>query len=283
MLRSNNIEFNPRSHRYKIRGSKPAEYIPSVTTICGLLDKPFLVEWAAREAATETALAMATQEHLDEQVIAGCIATGRAKHRELRVTGANTGTAVHQRIKQILMPDSGLDEELVDGGIDADLAMEAFGEWWNQTQADGWRVVYCERIVVHPSGKFVGTFDCLLQHKDSGAFRLIDFKTSNQSEDNPLALYPEYLFQVAAYRKAIIESDEYADVGFIDDAQVVALGKHGVLGASIFTDADLDVYADAFMCLVGLFPTYRLAQRDIRALNKVEKARRLEESGDGND
>lgn len=278
-LSSRDIEFNPRSHRYKIAGSKPAEYIPSVTTITGLLDKPFLVEWAAREAATEAALAVAGEEKLDEQTIAACIAVGRARHRELRNEGASVGTAVHQRAKRILVPGWTPDpEEVIDGGIEADMAMEAFDEWWSQTQAEGWKVVHCERIVVHPSGMYVGTFDALLKNEADGRHRLVDFKTSNQSPDNPLALYPEYMFQIAAYRAAIIDSPEYETLA-IEDAQVVALGKQGQLGVTTIDGDQLNEYAVAFIHIAAMFPTYRAAERSIRAFNKAEKARRAELEG----
>jgi hypothetical protein len=276
-INSADIEFNPRNHRYKIKDTKPAEYIPSVTTITGLLDKPFLVEWAAREAATEAALAVAGEEKLDEQVIAACIAVGRKKHRDLREQGAGVGTSVHQQAKVVLVPGwKPDDEEYVDGGIEADMAMEAFHEWW-EAASPTWDVVACERIVVHPSGSYVGTFDVLLRHKLGGHYRLVDFKTSNQSEDNPLALYPEYLFQIAAYRKAIIESPEYVGITEIDDAQVVALGKQGQLGVTTFDAEMLDDYAVAFTHMAAMFPMYRQAERNIRAFNKIEKARRAEE------
>jgi len=278
-ITSVDIEFNAKSHRYKIAGTKPAEYIPSVTTITGMLDKPFIPEWAAREAATEAAHAVAALDQApDEEALLACIDVGRKKPRSLRDEGAGTGTEVHQRVKMVLVPGwEPAEEDRVEGGNnpDADLAMEAFAEWWTERQLEGWVVDHCERIVVHPSGSYVGTFDLVLHHPATGRYRIADFKTSNQSADNPLALYPEYMFQLAAYRQAVIASPEY-DIDVIDDGEMVALGKNGQLGSTIIGGDDLDEYAVAFNHLAATIGMVRKAQRDIRALNKIEKARRAE-------
>lgn len=278
-LTSKDITFTAGNHRYHVTDTTPKQFIPSVTTICGLLDKPFLVEWAAREAATAAALAVAGRDKLSEAIVGACIAEGRQAHRDQREHGSSVGTAVHQRIKMQLVPGwEPPDEEYVDGGIEADLAMDAFFEWWNEREAEGWQVAHCEFIVVHPSGSYVGTPDLLIYHPDEQTYRLVDFKTSNQSEDNPLALYPEYVLQVAGYWRAIIDSPEYAP-DWIDSAEIVALGKQGQLATTPFTGLDLDVYADAFQLLAQLISTYRSIERVIRALNKVEKARRADAEG----
>ena len=282
VLTSKDITFTAGNHRYHITDTKPKVYIPSVTTICGLLDKPFLVEWAAREAATEAALAVASADKLDETTIAACVAVGRQKHRDLRTQGANVGTAVHHRIKMLLVPgwEPAEGERIeLEGAfqMEADLAFDAFVDWWQDAQLDGWEVVYCERIVVHPLGGYVGTFDLLLRNRNTGEYRLVDFKTSNQSEDNPLALYPEYLLQTAAYRQAILHSPEY-EVDALPAATILALGKQGQLGVTTIDAPDLERYADTFNLLAAVIDDYRYAQRQIRALNKVEKARRAEEA-----
>lgn len=286
MITSAQIEFNERSHRYAIANTKPKEYIPSVTTIAGMLNKPYLVEWAAREAAHATAEALAEQPVFTEDAVQASINAGRSRPRELRESGASVGSAVHQQVKKQLVPGWQPEQdkmaELDDNArVDADMALEAFAEWYdtaiNYSKA---QVVYCERIVVHPSRLYVGTFDLVLRYPD-GALRVVDFKTSNQSESNPLAIYPEYFFQISAYRKALQESPEYSDtLGYWHDAQLVALGKNGQLGVTTLGVDDCDEYAAAFMNVARMFSVYRKAERDIRALNKEEKERR---SGDYND
>lgn len=285
MITSVDIEFNEGSHRYSVKGTKPKEYLPSVTTIAGLLGKPYLVEWAAREAAHATAEALSSQPVFTDQTIQASINFGRQRHRDLRNAGAGVGTAVHQQVKKILIPgwqpqaDKTL--ELEDHLLfDVDMAMTAFEQWREQAiERDGAEVVYCERIVVHPSRLYVGTFDLVLRYPD-GALRVVDFKTSNQSESNPLAIYPEYFFQISAYRRALQESPEYDHtLGYWDDVQLVALGKNGQLGVTTLDGDACDQYADGFMNIAKMFSVYRNAENHIRKLNKEEKMLRGDVSG----
>lgn len=294
-LTSEDLVFTEGNHRYHVKDTKPKVYIPSVTTICGILDKPFLVEWAGREAATAAVDAVLMHEgKLTDGDVASFVAAGRQKPRDLRNEGAETGTAVHHHIKQLLVPgwhppyekDEDGEDIIPEVGLDAQLAIMAYDEWHQEHIVEGGcEVLLVEQMVVHPSGRYCGTFD-LLVRKANGRLRLIDWKTSNQSDDNPCALYPEYLFQTAAYVKAVEDTHEFRSKGimqpgeFIEDAQVVALGKNGQLAQTVLDGEQLTRYGDAFELLAAVLPIYRTAQADIRAYNKAEKARRaaLEEA-----
>lgn len=283
-LASDDLVFTEGNHRYHVKDTKPKVYIPSVTTICGILDKPFLIQWAANvasEAAVHTVLSH--QGKVDDAAIEGFINKGRAAHREIKEEGGDVGTAVHHHVKSVLEPGWQPSEgEAVDGGLEAEMAILAFDEWHQEHIVEaGCEVLLVEQMVVHPSGRYCGTFD-LLVRKANGRLRLIDWKTSNQSESNPCALYPEYIFQTAAYVKAVEETSEFRSKGimqpgeFIEDAQVVALGKNGQLAQTILDGEQLTRYGDAFELLADILPVYRQAQGEIRAYNKDEKARRAD-------
>lgn len=279
---SKDLDFNPRTHRYAIKDTKPKQYIPSVTTIGGLLNKPFLVEWSARIAAEATAQAIAEHDgFIDDQEHGRFIAVGRAAHREAREHGASVGTYVHQQIKMVLSPGWEPDvDEAVEPTIEGEMAMDCFREWWASME-DDWEPLLVEQMVVHPNGKYCGTFDLLLKERGGDAsapkMRLIDWKTSNQSGSNPCAVYPEYLFQIAAYVEAVEASPEFPDIQNIYDAAQISLGKNGRLVETVIDKADLLVYVDAFHKLADIFPVYREMERTIRAFNKAEKKKIQEE------
>lgn len=285
MLTSKDITFTAGSHRYHVTDSKPKVYIPSVTTVCGLLDKPFLIQWAANmasEAAVEAVLSH--KGKVDDATIEGFIAHGKKAHREVREEGGNVGTVVHNHVKKALVPEWEIpkDEAELDGGLEADMAIMAFDEWYEKNIVRlGKKVLMAEQIAVHPDGLYCGTLDLLLQVPHGASptgyvLELVDWKTSNQSDSNPSALYPEYLFQIAAYRRLLMLSPEFdallGDHPF-GDAQQVSLGKNGRLVVTPLPSDDLEVYADAFETLCGILTTYRSAQGFIRSANKDLKVR----------
>lgn len=290
-LTSADITFTAGNHRYHIKDSKPRIYIPSVTTICGILDKPFLIQWAANVAAQATVeIVLSHEGKVDDAIIEGFINTGRSAHRTIKDEGANVGTAVHTHVRQVLDPNwEPAEEDLVDGGIEAEMSIMAFDEWYAKHVVEGGKeILLVEQIIVHPDGAYVGTVDVVVKSPDpsspTGFFiEIIDWKTSNQSDSNPSALYPEYLFQIAAYRRLLMLTKEFDSLlGHhpFGGAQQVSLGKNGQLVVTPIPGEDLDVYADAFEELANILGTYRQAQAFIRAANKIEKQRRIDDGLD---
>jgi len=285
-LTSKDITFVAGSHRYHVAGTKPKVYIPSVTTICGLLDKPFLVQWAANVASEATARAFLEHDGpMEEKHVEALIGVGKKAHRDVREEGGNVGTVVHNHVKSVLVPDWEIpeDEAGLDGGIEAEMALMAFEQWHGEhIIARGIEPLLVERIVVHPDGSYVGTFDLVAKAPSEASptgFELetFDWKTSNQSDSNPCALYPEYLFQIAAYRRLLMLTTEFDSLFGnhpFGAAQQVSLGKNGQLGVTPISSEDLEKYADAFETLAGILGVYREAQAFIRSTNKAEKERR---------
>lgn len=286
MLTSKDITFVPGSHRYHVTDTKPKQYIPSVTTVCGLLDKPFLVQWAANCASEAAVRAMLSHEGaMDEKHIEAIIASAKAAHREVREEGGNVGKVVHNHVKSVLVPGwtPPDDERDLDGGLEAEMAISCFDEWYEKNIVEqGKKVLLVEQVVVHPEGKYVGTLDLCLQSPDDNSptgsvIEVIDWKTSNQSESNPLSLYPEYFFQIAAYRRLLMLTPEFDHLFGphpFGGAQQVSLGKNGQLGVTPLDKELLEHCADAFTQLAGILGTYRDVQGVIRRFNKAEKERR---------
>ncbi len=274
IITSKDLDFNERTHRYKIAGSKPAKYIPSVTTITGLMDKPYLFEWAAKEAANASTNFMAEQQgNASDRVLQASVAVGRAAPREARNHGASVGTAVHQRIKFFLDPEGEDPETYAPESFESELALEAFYTW-NESYLKDKKVLLSEQMVVHPTGLYCGTFDLLIQLED-GSYQICDFKTTNKSDANPLGIYPEYFMQLSAYRKALIDSPEFPHItrDNIRSGMLIGTGKDGSLSSPEISGDDMDRYENAFMLLAAILPAYRAMEADVRKMNKQYKER----------
>jgi hypothetical protein len=271
------IKFYPKSHRYK--NTETGEWIPSVTTIAGILDKPFLMEWAAREASHRAVLeTLELGDNITDETVLGCMEVGRAEPRTQRDHGRLVGSDVHERIRATLT-DTERDPKVEYGGIEADLAFEAFEEWHKEMVADGLEVLEVERIVVDPLGRFVGTFDLLCRTRTTG-LTLVDFKTTNKSESNPLGLYPEYVLQLIAYGGAIQATPEL-EHGEPDTYIGVGLGKDGSLSQweldKIADGETLDKAMDTFLSLCDIYRPYRDITNIVNAMNRARK-KELEEA-----
>ncbi len=227
---------------------------------------------------------------MEEEHVEALISFGKAAHREIKEEGANVGTAVHRHVRSTLDPSwEPAEEDMVDGGIEAEMSIIAFNEWHQEHVVGGGKqVLLTEQLAVHPDGLYVGTLDvCVLTPSDESptglAIEIVDWKTSNQSDSNPSALYPEYLFQIAAYRRLLMLSPEFDHLFGqhpFGGAQQVSLGKNGQLVVTPIPADDLDEYADAFEELAKILGTYRKAQAFIRAANNDVKQRWVDDALD---
>lgn len=177
-------------HRYYFNGQGPW---PSVTTVIGILDKPAVVQWKARETARAIlkdpdTYVVSTDDPtylsgLDERINAAV----RSADSQ-RDTAAKLGTSVH-----LLANIVGASESAVDGFQLSEQEkpyVDAFRGFLAFLEAQGGTIVSSEHAVWNLNG-YAGTYDLILSLRDQ--LWLIDIKTSK-------GYYPEYGLQLAAYR-----------------------------------------------------------------------------------
>jgi hypothetical protein len=142
---------------YKLQSG---EIIPGVTTICNMLDKPFLLDWAWRLG----------KEGKD--------------WRDQRDSAGDVGTIVHKLCIDFLSGN-----ELV--GFDNELAYKCFrkfAKWWGEETSGPRYELITETPFVSEKYRFGGTPDIFITNKH----KLIDLKTSN-------GIYESMWIQLAGY------------------------------------------------------------------------------------
>ncbi len=92
------LVFYPKSHRYKLDG----EWVPGVTTVIGVLDKPALRKWAASAVATYVADNPDGVEELRRMGRGPMIAALKETPWQKRDDAAARGTTFHDLAEQIL-------------------------------------------------------------------------------------------------------------------------------------------------------------------------------------
>ena len=167
---------NLKAHQKYVTSS--GETVPGATTVLNILNKPALIPWAWE---------------LGRQGI---------DLNKARTLAMDTGTCAHLMIAAYIKgekPDlADFNKEMVDK---AETAFLAFLEWEKQ---NGVKWIFSELQLVSDDLRYGGTIDAIAQHGD--AFWLIDFKTSKGG-----ACYPEYKYQVAAYRN-LYESTKKTEI-----------------------------------------------------------------------
>lgn len=174
---------------YKFEGKE----LPSVTTICGMLEKPALIPWAANACADYILDEIGRQTWpLSLQALSSIVEAARTNFRKVGMRAMDIGSQVHQIIEEYLQ--SGREPFKAEPAVAS--GFQAFKEWQAQHKLE---VIATEQTLY--AERYAGTCDLIC--KLNGRRYLIDFKTSKLAED--ASAYPEHRYQVAAYRQTDAE------------------------------------------------------------------------------
>lgn len=185
------IEKN-KAHYYRVNNQDIL--YPGVTTILSIISKPFLIPWAAKEAANkikEYLKANAVNRPLSIEEIDDLVEAGRKQHVVKKDQAADIGTRAHKAIDNIIATGD------VAAVVDKDVipCVEAFLEWRANAKID---IRFGDTKIANMNFGYGGSLDCLGFDKNGNPV-LIDFKTSNYINE-------EYAYQVAAYIYAFLDT-----------------------------------------------------------------------------
>lgn len=198
------LTFKERGHKYFVNSVE----VPNVTKILGVLDKPALVGWAAKETAGywENLVKPGQPLTLDEVEIAEHVKASKMARFKTSGKALQVGTLVHEYAEAVAKgtPCAVPTNEQAAAGC------EAFNKWWMDNHIE---VIAAERRLMSREHWYVGT--CDLYARINGELAVVDYKTSS-------GIYDEMKAQVGgAYRVAIEEETGEP----ITAAYVVRFGK----------------------------------------------------------
>lgn len=153
--------------QYQLADGTP---VPGVTTVLNILAKPALIQWAWNLG----------RQNLD--------------WHEVRDSAGDIGTLAHYLILCLLkeeVPDTSEFSQ-----VDIQKANNCLAKFKNWLKENPVSPVMIEEPLISEEYKYGGTLDLFAEY--NGVFILVDFKTGK-------ALYPEYFYQVAAYRHLLEE------------------------------------------------------------------------------
>lgn len=180
-------DFDPVRHIHYINGNKAL----SVTTTLGIINKPFLIPWAANQAADEVKRRLVPGKALDEIGIQKLVADAKTAHKTSRDSAADMGTYIHNWIEEYTRgkdPDLPVNTKLHRTILD-------FKKFWDSQDIVP---IHAERPVCSPTYNLAGIPDLIC--KVDGKLTIMDWKTGS-------GIYPEMFLQLAAY--ALMYEEEF--------------------------------------------------------------------------
>lgn len=160
-----------RFHAHTRYKNKDGVLIPGVTTVIGVLNKPYLVTWANKKGLE----GIDTTKYVDEM--------------------ASVGTCAHHMIECRLKNIEPVLSDFTANQIDlAEKCVHKFDEWRSRNDFE---IIACEQELVSEEFQYGGTVDII--GKLNGEVTLIDIKTSK-------SIGYEYRVQVSAYYRVAIEN-----------------------------------------------------------------------------
>jgi hypothetical protein len=219
--------FDPSRHSYSlIRDGREIE-IPSVSKVCKIIDKSnALIPWTAKVVTEKLLNSLASVDFpISESELVKLIISAKSAHKEHLEDAGNIGKQAHQWIEELIKfrLDSSIDW-ISDYPSDESVksCCEAAINWMEKHNVQ-W--VCTERKIYSREYEYAGTLDGIAYcdscenkaccpESFTRRLSLIDWKSSNY-------LYPEYLYQTAAYQRAF--SEETGEI--IEDRWIVQLPK----------------------------------------------------------
>lgn len=196
------VIFEGSKHQYFFNGKQ----IDSVTKILGIINKPYLIPWAAKVTTEKMAELIKPGVAYDEIQLLDMLAQAKRASYAIKVSAGDIGTLVHSHLEQIIKGEN--PGELVHE--EAKNAVNRFIDWVNKNEV---KFLLSEQMVFSKKYNYCGTLDFAC--RIGGKLILGDIKTSNQIS------YTEYGAQLSGYK--IAREEEYGER--FDGAVLVRVGK----------------------------------------------------------
>ncbi len=241
---------NALAHKYKVYSG--GDFVPGVTSVIGIVDKPAL-KWTSAEIAARTAVENISEMRDLEDYVHHCRGEFERQWREK----AKRGNRVHEVAEKWARGETA-EVPLSDEGFI--VALSAF--YCDHSPV----TVMAERVVIHSLMHYGGRFDAIVE-MDGGRY-LIDYKTGGK--------YPiDVAMQCAAYMKAMLANyDDEGKIGHfsrlpeLDGARIIYLGEDGSYDVvDPFAVLTLD---DAFSAFTHALMLYR----SIKTMEKLTKGKK---------
>lgn len=203
-----NVEFTPGNHRYKVTGIDDFHWLPSVTAITGMLDKPALVPWATKMAVKYLREWIEENDHkeVSKETMITLFERAGERHAFERDNAALIGSEVHAFCEAFGLASIANEKhpEIPECENQVMYGIKAFTDWIAIVKP---KFVAAEKIVASMKYGYTGIIDSIQDlapgtysfghytFELAGGRYVVDYKTSK-------GIWPEAYIQTAGYQHA---------------------------------------------------------------------------------
>ncbi|MDI6820954.1 MAG: PD-(D/E)XK nuclease family protein [Patescibacteria group bacterium] len=231
-LRNLDLKFTEDGHVYELGG----KLLTGVTTILGILDKPFLKWWTVKLMYETLLPKLQDVQGITKKEWDDILTEAKKAHTIKTKEGASIGKEAHNwietyikaKIENTVAPASPQDEKVYS-------SVQAFLKWEAEHKIEWLASEIPLASVIHT---FAGTVDAVAIV--DGKLSIIDFKTSNQMSD-------AYGLQTAAY--CILLNENLEGEERPEQRIIVRIPKDGSGFEAMILDIDLGFEVDTFLKL----------------------------------
>jgi len=245
------IQLNEASHRYFYEEAGKKIYLPSVTTIINILDKPALLFWHVKQTVAYIGqhLPELRAEDLTKEKALEILGKAKEYAKELAQEQADIGKKIHDLIHLHLLGekiDLSVEDEKVQAGF------LAFLSWLNEHEFEP---LAMEKIIYHPEYMYAGKLD--VAGILDGELAIMDWKSSN-------GIYLEHYLQLSAYVKAYQAMENKP----VKKAFIIHLGKEdGSFMA--YEMKDIETPFSLFLSCLNIYNGKKQIQKNIKEVKSV--------------
>lgn len=200
------FKFNKEGHYYELDGKR----LYGVTTVLGVIAKPALIPWAVKMAIDYIKDNCPSNEDY-YSVTDLDLDNAKSAHRKKKEDAGSKGTDAHEIIEDLIKEAIAINGGYLLPNLNKNEQVTNFTRWASSKNI---KFLASEKQLYSESAWVAGTTDMVFEM--DGKKYVGDVKTSS-------AIYPEYFYQMAAYRMML---EEMGEEGF-DGSVVIRIGKDG--------------------------------------------------------
>lgn len=231
------ITFHEETHTYYINQKR----LPSVTTVLSIVNKPMLVNWAAKMAVESMQQSFQPGVVYDEIQLKDAFALAKKAHWQRKTDAGSLGNVAHKWVEDYIRgknPKMPIHQQL-------NASVNQFLKWTEENKV---KFLLSEQMIYSKQHNYVGTLDFICKVGDK--MYIGDLKTSKNIYYNSMGS------QVAAYK--IAREEEFPDEKY-DGIFIVRVGMVGDI--QCWEHTDTKVFENNFLNALELYKTEEIIKQ----------------------